>query len=401
MSEQKRLFVTTCSKLKSGQGQEYDRYRPVPSVSTGLERKRANLFTEIRQRSGRRASLHLRGARLGPDFGVADADAEEGALYLPAYQRYEQGSFMSALLGRLRALNPEQDNQQNLESWFECNGLLFISGLYGLVDAREPIQNYDVDMTGMAADHWHKHRRDLTEALMQRSQGSCLLDCCGDSRYSSLIDWNKIPDDTRLFHAVNSKDPKREGSQIRAEAGAFAAAWDDATTQAISAGKGLPGGGVNADIHFLPFAEAAKARSNYLLLSEGREVISAPLCKYVKKQLEKERSRGQPNKQHRQLLDDTDSKDLATSLKIIRDRWDDVFCRHLTSKLAFPLHEVKQVAEELLAVRNDHSHENDFTDDDAERALDSMRRLMDAIGRQQEAEQLRAMRDSILHKRCG
>lgn len=51
---------------------------------------------------------------------------------------------------------------------------------------------------------------------------------------------------------------------------------------------------------------------------------------------------------------------------------------------------------ELADVRNKLSHNETFTYDDAERALDSMRRLMEAISAGETAEQLSKMRDAIL-----
>jgi predicted AAA+ superfamily ATPase len=51
---------------------------------------------------------------------------------------------------------------------------------------------------------------------------------------------------------------------------------------------------------------------------------------------------------------------------------------------------------ELVDVRNKLAHNENFTYDDAERALDSMRRLMEAISAGETAEQLGKMRDTIL-----
>ncbi len=56
----------------------------------------------------------------------------------------------------------------------------------------------------------------------------------------------------------------------------------------------------------------------------------------------------------------------------------------------------RSIVNELVDVRNRLSHNESFTYDDAERALDSMRRLMDAISAGETAEQLSKMRDTIL-----
>lgn len=59
-------------------------------------------------------------------------------------------------------------------------------------------------------------------------------------------------------------------------------------------------------------------------------------------------------------------------------------------------HPERSYVSELLDVRNKLSHNETFTYDDAERALDSMRRLMEAISAGDVAEQLGKMRDTIL-----
>ena len=56
----------------------------------------------------------------------------------------------------------------------------------------------------------------------------------------------------------------------------------------------------------------------------------------------------------------------------------------------------RSLVNELVIVRNKLSHNETFTYDDAERALDSMRRLMEAISAGETATQLGKMRDTIL-----
>ncbi|MBB4642744.1 DUF499 domain-containing protein [Rhizorhapis suberifaciens] len=59
-------------------------------------------------------------------------------------------------------------------------------------------------------------------------------------------------------------------------------------------------------------------------------------------------------------------------------------------------HPERSYVSELLDVRNKLSHNETFTYDDAERALDSMRRLMESISAGEAADQLGKMRDTIL-----
>src|SRR5215831_12725724 len=56
----------------------------------------------------------------------------------------------------------------------------------------------------------------------------------------------------------------------------------------------------------------------------------------------------------------------------------------------------RSLVNELSDVRNKLAHNETFSYDDAERALDSMRRLMEAISAGETAEALSKMRDTIL-----
>jgi len=76
-------------------------------------------------------------------------------------------------------------------------------------------------------------------------------------------------------------------------------------------------------------------------------------------------------------------------LKTIMLFWRDAFSAVLG-------HSERSYVSELLEVRNRLSHNETFTYDDAERALDTMRRLMEAISAGEVAEQLSRMRDTIL-----
>ncbi len=76
-------------------------------------------------------------------------------------------------------------------------------------------------------------------------------------------------------------------------------------------------------------------------------------------------------------------------LKTMMAFWKDAFATVLG-------HPERSYVSELLDVRNKLSHNETFTYDDAERALDSMRRLMEAISAGDAADQLGKMRDTIL-----
>ena len=69
--------------------------------------------------------------------------------------------------------------------------------------------------------------------------------------------------------------------------------------------------------------------------------------------------------------------------------WSDAFATTLG-------HTERTYVSELLNVRNQFAHNEKFTYDDAERALDTMRRLVEAIGAGEVASKIGKMRDSIL-----
>lgn len=83
------------------------------------------------------------------------------------------------------------------------------------------------------------------------------------------------------------------------------------------------------------------------------------------------------------------SWDQQALLKTMMAYWKDAFSTVLG-------HPERSYVSELLEVRNRLSHNETFTYDDAERALDSMRRLMEAISAGETAEQIGKMRDTIL-----
>ena len=136
------------------------------------------------------------------------------------------------------------------------------------------------------------------------------------------------------------------------------------------------------------------AKSTRQYVFEGMEVLPEALVPFVEKRLEsaltghwqirvaeKLRLHAGPN-------GDIDW-DQAVLLNAMDRFWTDAFKTVLGRA-------ERSIVNELVAVRNKLSHNETFTYDDAERALDSMRRLMEAIGAGSPAEQLGKMRDTIL-----
>lgn len=137
------------------------------------------------------------------------------------------------------------------------------------------------------------------------------------------------------------------------------------------------------------------AKSTRQYVFEGMELLPSALTPFVEKRLESS------IKGHWQLevvqrvqgLRPNSTGDVGWDqqglLKTMMAFWKDAFSMVLG-------HPERSYVSELLDVRNKLSHNETFTYDDAERALDSMRRLMEAISAGEAAEQLSRMRDTIL-----
>jgi len=140
----------------------------------------------------------------GPDFG---GNSEEG-LYLPAFRRYSQGSFVQGLI----------TSACKLSEWGKRNRLYFISALYGLAHYKEPIQIYDLPMyQPVLSDRW-KESDVLTNLLIkdlgQAKENCHIIDCCANETYRSLIDWDKLrKTGYAIRHAISSD--KLDETQVR------------------------------------------------------------------------------------------------------------------------------------------------------------------------------------------
>lgn len=81
--------------------------------------------------------------------------------------------------------------------------------------------------------------------------------------------------------------------------------------------------------------------------------------------------------------------DTLQLLKVMERFWNDVF-RDVLDRSH------RSLVNELIDVRNKLAHDGKFSYDDAERALDSMRRLLEAVSAGSSADEISKMRDSIL-----
>ena len=137
------------------------------------------------------------------------------------------------------------------------------------------------------------------------------------------------------------------------------------------------------------------AKSTRQYVFEGMEVLPEALVPFVEKRLESALTGHWQVRAAEKLpgLKPDSSGNIAwdqAALLNAMDRfWTDAFKTVLGRA-------ERSIVNELVDIRNKLSHNETFTYDDAERALDSMRRLMEAIGAGAPAEQLGKMRDTIL-----
>lgn len=137
------------------------------------------------------------------------------------------------------------------------------------------------------------------------------------------------------------------------------------------------------------------AKSTRQYVFEGMELLPDALIPFVEKRLESSLT-GHWQLQVAERLNSARpngrgrfSWDQAALLNVMNLFWMEAFKQVLGNT-------ERSIVNELREVRNKLSHNENFTYDDAERALDSMRRLMDAISAGEIAAKLSAMRDTIL-----
>lgn len=137
------------------------------------------------------------------------------------------------------------------------------------------------------------------------------------------------------------------------------------------------------------------AKSTRQHVFEGMELLPEGLIPFVEKRLESQvkghwqvevvqRVRGLRPNDNGQV-----NWDQQGLLQVMMAFWKDAFSMVLG-------HPERSYISELLDVRNKLSHNESFTYDDAERALDTMRRLLESVSASEVAEKISASRDTIL-----
>lgn len=135
-----QLALVSCCKTKRAGG--IPSYQPHPPISTIL-----STDSYSRLLHARRHLAAMLGIEAGPDLGF-DTDAT-GIRYLPAFERY-------------RGIVYSKANVAEMYPRAKSIKLAIVSALYGLIDADDPIRDYDLRMSdmlpsGMRVNTWWRH----------------------------------------------------------------------------------------------------------------------------------------------------------------------------------------------------------------------------------------------------
>ena len=137
------------------------------------------------------------------------------------------------------------------------------------------------------------------------------------------------------------------------------------------------------------------AKSARQTVFEGMELLPKGLQPFVMQRLEAAMGKGWPQEvisrfpQWRPEQNGKFNLDTQKLLQIMERLWNEAF-RDVLDRTH------RSIVNELVDVRNKLAHDGKFSYDDAERALDSMRRLLEAVSAGQSAEEIGKMRDTIL-----
>jgi len=135
----------------------------------------------------------------GPDLGGVSVIGDPG-VYLPASQRYSGRVYVPITR---EAWDSYHQNRNRVR-------LLIMSGLYGLIEPEERIQNYDVHLTDTHVDSgqsvasmWSELYTEMIENYIHQSHRNRkvnILNLLGDKHYVDAILWHKLSPNCSVFH---------------------------------------------------------------------------------------------------------------------------------------------------------------------------------------------------------
>ena len=195
------LFVVACSLTKATGGAEtFAEEAGVAALAPTLAERLTARRDEVRQlvKDGETADWqgvplkeleYNRSLTRGTEFG-----GRKSAAYMPALERYE-GRFFQALgdAGKAHCLS-----NQNL---------LIVSGLYGLLSAKDPTQLYSCPLSAAVADIWQCDAllTDIVRTYVQRNDILRVFDLTAMDAYRRLVDWERVASDgIDVLHCFDS-----------------------------------------------------------------------------------------------------------------------------------------------------------------------------------------------------
>ena len=211
-----RLIVVACSHGKREGGDPFKGPAPVGWIPDEALRQRiisrsSYVYSLIRdakladgfEKGGNRAHQPANLAlKYGPDLGGISVIGEGGS-YLPAFHRYN-GRFFPPVTDAAWAAVPANREQFRV---------LIMSGLYGLIEPDEWIQNYDVHLTDTneengisVASMWREHFTECIQTYVRnayRGRKVKIFNLLSDRHYVHAVQWQALPRDCSVFHLAS------------------------------------------------------------------------------------------------------------------------------------------------------------------------------------------------------
>jgi pimeloyl-ACP methyl ester carboxylesterase len=155
------------------------------------------------ERGGNRAHQAANvGLRYGPDLGGTSVINDEGN-YLPAFKRYTGRIYVPVTETAWHTL---AQNRHRLR-------VLIMSGLYGLIEPDEWIQNYDVHLTDTNEDNgqsvssmWAELFTESLDAYVRhahRNRKVRILNLLCDHYYTLAVQWHALSSDCSVYHLAS------------------------------------------------------------------------------------------------------------------------------------------------------------------------------------------------------
>ena len=133
--------------------------------------------------------------------------------------------------------------------------------------------------------------------------------------------------------------------------------------------------------------------TNHSLVGNALQLLGAGLGPYVSRRLREAAGRGQYVPDDVDAIGDVEG-DVAVMLRVMAAGWNEVFRDHLG-----PVE--RSLVSEIRETRNRWAHMESFDEDDLDRALDSIGRLLTAVGAQAEGDRVHKAKHRLRRRRYG